>query len=445
MLKYHIQTIELSSNAAVLDFDAIPQDYDDLELVISIRLTVNDANFRIRFNRNSSGVYNERILYGNGSSASSFGRSNADAYNYVYSVKSTETANTFSSHKLLVSNYTSSTAAKSTSIDGVTENNATAAVQYLHAGLFNSTAPVTSLQVFYNLGAGEVAQYSSASLYGIKRGVDGVTLPVASGGTVTTSGGYTYHTFTSSSTFVANRDLQTDVLVVAGGGSGGATQTSSQRGSGGGGAGGYLAQSLSVSIGSYPIVVGAGGAGVAALQGRNGADSSAFTITALGGGGGGGGPNSSTISGLSGGSGGGGYSENNGVALGGSNATGQGFSGQAGYYSSSSDFFGGGGGGAGEAGGTDQGGDGGDGLQWVNGTYYAGGGAGATYTSYSALGGLGGGANGPRGTGAVSGSAGTPNTGGGGSGALSVSEATSQTGGSGGSGVVIIRYLTPAS
>jgi hypothetical protein len=31
----------------------------------------------------------------------------------------------------------------------------------------------------------------------------GSALPVASGGTVTTAGGYTYHTFTSSGTFTA--------------------------------------------------------------------------------------------------------------------------------------------------------------------------------------------------------------------------------------------------
>ena len=112
MLKYHIRTIELASNAALIDFDSIPQIYDDLEVQISIRLTVTDQNFRIRFNGNSSGVYNERIISGNGSSAASFTRSNADAYNFIYSNVSSQTANTFSSHKLLVPNYTSSTSAK---------------------------------------------------------------------------------------------------------------------------------------------------------------------------------------------------------------------------------------------------------------------------------------------------------------------------------------------
>ena len=43
----------------------------------------------------------------------------------------------------------------------------------------------------------------------------GDTAP-ATGGTVTTSGGWTIHTFTSSGTFTANANLPLEVLVIAG-------------------------------------------------------------------------------------------------------------------------------------------------------------------------------------------------------------------------------------
>lgn len=442
MLKYHIQTIELASNAAILDFDAIPQTYDDLELHVSIRLTVNDANFRIRFNRNSSGVYNERILYGSGSSPSSFARSNADAYNYIYSNKSSETANTFSSHKLLVSNYTSSTVAKSTSIDGVSENNATAAVQYLHAGLFNSTAPVTSLQVFYNLGSGEVAQGSSASLYGIKRGADGVTNGAASGGTVATSGGYTIHTFTASGTFTANRNLNVEYLVIAGGGSGANGM------GGGGGAGGYRCSVpgelsgggaaaeplMTIAAGtSFAVTVGAGASGAGYQSpGNYGSNSQFGPIVSIGGGGGG-----RYADGRPGGSGGGGggISEPGGVAY-----TGQGYNGGLSF---SSMWGCGGGGGAGAVGADaylEIGGNGGNGLaSSITGASVtrAGGGGGGANTGGS--GGSGGGTAGSK----VSSTAnGTVNSGSGTGGIRDDSGGTAT--GTGGSGIVIIRYLTPA-
>ena len=66
-------------------------------------------------------------------------------------------------------------------------------------------------------------------------------------------GGYTIHTFNTSGTFVANRDLTVEALVVAGGGSGsGATGTYAE--GGGGGGGGYLLGNISCSAGSSSLV-----------------------------------------------------------------------------------------------------------------------------------------------------------------------------------------------
>jgi len=81
----------------------------------------------------------------------------------------------------------------------------------------------------------------------------------ASGGTVTTSGDYTIHSFTSSGTFTVNSapaDATVEYLVIAGGGSGSHNTTE-----GGGGAGGYrTATGLAISAQAYSITIGAGGA-----------------------------------------------------------------------------------------------------------------------------------------------------------------------------------------
>ncbi len=64
---------------------------------------------------------------------------------------------------------------------------------------------------------------------------DGGSLLAATGGTVTTSAGYTYHTFTGDGTFTPSIAGTVEVLVVAGGGGGG---NASDRTGGGGGGGG---------------------------------------------------------------------------------------------------------------------------------------------------------------------------------------------------------------
>jgi hypothetical protein len=259
------------------------------------------------------------------------------------------------------------------------------------------------------------------------------------GDTVTTSGGYRIHTFTTvgSQRFVIPNylsSLTVDYLIVAGGGGGGFGT------GGGGGAGGLIAATAqTLSNGVYTVTVGGGGAGAATnVNGGNGGNSAlvntvggtVISPTAIGGGGG---VNGTT--GVTGGSGGGG----SGGGAGGAGTVGQGNAG--GGSISGGNFEAGGGGGAGAVGGTGivgAPGVGGDGLAYNftgSTVYYAGGGGGGWNGSASgAAGGLGGGGAG----GQVS-TAGTAGTGGGGGGGNNFGG--SAAGAAGGSGIVIIRYL----
>jgi hypothetical protein len=274
----------------------------------------------------------------------------------------------------------------------------------------------------------------------------------ATGGTITTSGGYKIHTFTTSGTFTTNIASTLEILIIAGGAGGGA----GWRG-GGGGAGGYRSSvvgessgggasaesKLSLSAGTYTVTVGAGGVGTT-TEGGNGNNSVFSTVTSLGGGGGGGQGNT-TDPGLNGGSGGGGNGcwSTSGSA-GGSGTSGQGYAGGQGLAGAAQ--CGGGGGGAGEggyAGGT--GGTGGDGGAGVSSSISgssvtrAGGGGGGNYESgNTTIGGAGGGGAGSRYVGGnITGYSGTANTGGAGGGAGGQDQIA---GGAGGSGIVIIRY-----
>jgi len=319
--------------------------------------------------------------------------------------------------------------------------------------------------------------------------LENVQYVAATGGTITTSGDYKIHTFTSSGTFTVTNagnpagSTIVDYMVVAGGGGGGSTY---HPGGGtfcgaGGGAGGFresvpspaawtaspLASpggGLTVSVQAYPITVGGGGSGSPggtdngfATQGS----SSIFsTITSAGGGYGGRTTNPSgsftdANTGGAGGSGGGGAMYNQGSRPGGSGNTPsvtppQGSNGGSGT-SSGSNNVGGGGGGATQAGtnGTSrQGGPGGDGATTSfsgSPSSFSGGGGGSTRCPDNTapergLGGTGGGGDGgAAGTPSTGGTNGTTNTGGGG-GSASQENNAPFPGPSGGSGIVRIRY-----
>lgn len=234
---------------------------------------------------------------------------------------------------------------------------------------------------------------------------------------------------------IASTAYTVDYLVVGGGGGGGHDV------GGGGGAGGYISGTgLSLTPGTtYSITVGSGGAGSATSGTGSAGSSSSFSTfsTALGGGGGG---SWQGTAGAAGGSGGGGAGAVSSAGAGGAGTVGQGNNGGAGNAGgyTSGNGRGGGGGGAGTAGSSGSStANGGAGLQWFNGNYYAGGGGGNTDDgSNPGAGGTGGG-----GGGASTGVAGTANTGGGGSG----TGTGSAGGGAGGSGIVIIRYLGSAA
>ena len=146
----------------------------------------------------------------------------------------------------------------------------------------------------------------TAALYTSKNGDTWVheTFNTATGGAITTSGGYKIHTFVSSGTFAVSELGNTDAnkkvefLVVAGGGGGGLRNSTASETSGGGGS---SETDITASASSYTVTVGAGGASFA-----NGANSVFGSITSIGGGKGDNAshPHSSVVG--SGGSGGGG-------------------------------------------------------------------------------------------------------------------------------------------
>ena len=326
-----------------------------------------------------------------------------------------------------------------------------------------SASVIVPSSVFNSVTAGNVVTIKVTNSDFVASNTQNITAAaLPSGGTTTTSGGYTYHTFTSTGNFVNTlSSLSVEFLLVAGGGGGGSGDDGFGGGTGGG-AGGAIDGTATLNAGTFQAVIGAGGGGGkrTAVAGSNGGDSTFNGNTAVGGGRGsdagtthpgGVGSGGDIPNGFSGGSGAGGFRAGNP----GAGTAGQGNAGGYGgsYNVGSPDAAGGGGGGGkgsvgGNAGaGNGTAGNGGSGINWKSlGTTYAGGGGGGGDDSGSGTG--------TRGTGTDGGGDGTnagtqsnnsnhapANRGGGGGGTgANVGSNVYYQGSNGGSGICIIRY-----
>jgi hypothetical protein len=312
-------------------------------------------------------------------------------------------------------------------------------------GLISGAAPAIPGTTTYSFTVNASDGVNTASARSFSITINAVSV---SGGLTTTDSTSVYRVFTSSSSLITNVPLTVDVLAIGGGGGG------AQAGAGAGGL--IIANSKSITAGTYSFTVGNGGA-----SGASGQDTSCFGHTANGGGRGG---ISNNETGGTGGSGGGGGRDN---GFGGSanQSSGTGFTGygfNGGNASQTGHGGAGGGGGAGAVGanGTgngqqsaEGGGAGGAGhngkssvlsaissimpssWQTATSTGYIGGGGGSSSNAGSGSGtsGAGGAGGGGRGfnpaVGGFYGDPGVDHTGGGGGSSRN-----------GGSGVIIIKY-----
>lgn len=176
-----IQHTELASTQSSIVFSSIPQTFTDLKLVVSGRCDRNVFSFSyvwLQFNGSSSG-YTFRALQGDGSSVNSYTQATislTSALAFGGVSQTNNTASTFGNSEIYIPNYTGSTA-KSASADGVNENNATNTTQQITTGLWSGTDAITSIEIkpwqsgtLFNWVSG-----SSATLYGITAGSDGIT------------------------------------------------------------------------------------------------------------------------------------------------------------------------------------------------------------------------------------------------------------------------------
>lgn len=432
----------LSSQTSSITFSNISNDYKHLMIVITGYGTSDNQVVGVRVNGDSGTNYSTTrfLSYSAGTITDRYANATYFMSAANFSNIGTTTCITYI--------YDYSNANKYKTFYALTSDNSESVSR--DVGLWRSYAGINSITLFVS-STGNFVVGTTATVYGIKdsssANIQGLFTRATGGNDVLiTQDGYKNHIFTTSGNLFVSNGGTIDYLIVAGGAGGGAGLSSSTIGSGGGGgAGGMLTGSTTVTTNTnYQILIGGGGGGAStspAFDSSYGSNSSAFSLTAIGGGAGG--SYGGRVSAGTGGSGGGGYY---GGYTGASGTAGQGNSG--GNAANLSPAYGhGGGGGKGSVGGNGSGtagGNGGSGSEWPASSgklYAAGGGGGSGSESYQ--GGTGGssiGGNGSTGTAAASNAIANTGSGGGGSGNRGVGGTLGGLAGNGSSGIVIVRY-----
>lgn len=160
-IKIATVTVPLITGATSMDFTSIPTTYTDLVIKVSGRSNRIDVVDTIVLKPNgSTSSMTFKWLAGDGSAASS------GSTDRIYQDAANNTASTFGSAEIYCPNYAGSTN-KSFSIDAVSEQNGTAANAGFQAQLWSVTTAISSISLAVGFGTAW-AQYSSATLYGIK-------------------------------------------------------------------------------------------------------------------------------------------------------------------------------------------------------------------------------------------------------------------------------------
>jgi len=166
-----LQTVTVGSGGAVAAiFSNIPQNYTDLYVEYSARTTNTDTGSSIQVvaYQNNVGYPDSTASFTelNGTGTGSASINLTGQYLRVgYCDTANNTSNTFSNGSFYIPNYAGSNY-KSVVADAVFEQNGTAAVQSLIAGLWRTTSGINNL----NIQTGRTfAQYSTFALYGVLR------------------------------------------------------------------------------------------------------------------------------------------------------------------------------------------------------------------------------------------------------------------------------------
>ena len=163
-----IATTTLNTSTADITFSSIPSTYTHLQIRFIAKST-NSAtatdNLAFRFNSDTGGNYTRHYLDGDGASATA-GANTGVTQVYAICAQTSSIPNSFGVGVLDILDYTNTRKNTTTrALSGADFNGSGGAIQFT-SGLWLNTAAITTINI--RALSGNLAQYSSFALYGIK-------------------------------------------------------------------------------------------------------------------------------------------------------------------------------------------------------------------------------------------------------------------------------------
>jgi len=169
-----IATVSVTTGGGAIEFTNIPNDYNDLCLLVSARSEHNDGYETAKIALNGTPTYSHRRVNGYAAAVDSGSSASSQNWWIIGGDSATYAApDTYTSAQFYFPNYTSSTD-KSVSLDYVVEHNGNGGLNLnwlgLTAGFATLTSAITTITLS-TINNAEFKQYSTATLYGIKNTV----------------------------------------------------------------------------------------------------------------------------------------------------------------------------------------------------------------------------------------------------------------------------------
>ena len=156
-----------AGGASFFDFTSIPATYTHLQLRLMTKSSFagTPSALFIQFNNNTGANYAQHGLYGDGASPFSYAVTSATATGGGYTAASA-VSNTFGVAIADILDYKDTNKYKTMRLMSGADFNGSGQIRMV-SGLWQNTAAITSIKV-YDANGGNLSQYSSGALYGIK-------------------------------------------------------------------------------------------------------------------------------------------------------------------------------------------------------------------------------------------------------------------------------------
>lgn len=162
-----IATVTAGSAVSNIEITSIPNTYQHLQIRMIHRVTsAGETNITLRFNDDTANNYSAHWVYGDGSTVSFGGVSTSNLNIPARTPGAAQTANCFGVAVIDILDYKDTNKYKTfRSLTGWDANGSGSI--YFTSANWRSTSAITSLK-FTDQGGGNLAQYTSVALYGIK-------------------------------------------------------------------------------------------------------------------------------------------------------------------------------------------------------------------------------------------------------------------------------------